>query len=191
MSKLSAILYPVRDAYIAKFESVLKELRSTMRGFVVEPEIRASDGEASRVGALGTIARHDVIAKTPYGSFKAFAVDSDRPVDFPRTRFDEDGLDVGIAPFLWESMEVWADGPVEALSRVLAIWFASASTPVGSFNLESMQGVAHFISDPVSDGGLTSCVIDLGTAPIEAVVSLLDNLRRAGARRVDLGQLQT
>lgn len=189
-NRLSGLLYPVRDAYVARFEAFLVDLRSKVRSFVVEPEIRGSGGEATRRGALDTIARYDVIAKTLYGSIKAFAVDSEERLDFPQARFDEDGLDVGVAPFLWESMEVWTDGQADAVSRALAFWFNAAAAPLASTGHQTIQGVAHFISDPVSEGGVTTCVIDLGTAPVEAVMSLLGHLRLAGASWLDLGRLQ-
>ena len=182
--KLSGLLYPIHDAYLARFEAFLRDLRGKVRRFVVDPELRGSGG------ALGTITRQDVMARTHYGSVKAFAIDSDQRIDFPPARFKEGGLEVGVAPFLWESMELWADGQADAVSRALALWFNTAATPVGSTGHETIQGVTHFISDPVSERGLTTCVIDLGTAPVEAVISLLGFLQLAGASRVDLGQLQ-
>jgi hypothetical protein len=190
-SKPSALLYPVRDAYIARFEAFLRELRGRTRSFIVEPEMRDSGGGVSRRGALGTITRHDVIGRMPYGSIKAFAVDSDRLVEFPRARFDEDGVDLGVSPFLWENMQVWADGPSDAVCRALSLWFGAAATPAAGCSHQEIQGVAHFISDPIIEGEFTTCVIDLGSAPVEAVMALLGYLWRAGARRVDLGELQT
>jgi hypothetical protein len=143
LSKLAAMLYPVRDAYVARFEAFLRDLPSKTRSFVVEPELRNSDGSPSRRGALGVITRMDVMGRTPYGSVKAFAVDSDRRVEFPRVRLDEDGLDVGLAPFVWESMELWTDGPEEKISRALAAWFQTAAAPLASFSLKATRKVSQ------------------------------------------------
>ena len=189
-TKLAGVLYSIRDAYVATFEAFLVDLRAIVRHFVVEPEIRDSDGEPLRKGELDAIVRHDVLAKTLHGSMKAFAVDSEKLIEFPNARFREGELDVGIAPFLWESMEVWTDGPRHEVSKALAGWFRIAATPLASTSHETTQGVAHFISDPCCEHGLTSCVVDLGTAPVEAVIMLLGYLELAGARRVDLGQFQ-
>jgi hypothetical protein len=87
-------------------------------------------------------------------------------------------------------MEIWTDGQADAVSRALTLWFNAAATPLASTNHESIQGVTHFISNPIDEHGLTSCAIDLGTAPVEAVILLLGYLSLAGAGHVDLGELQ-
>ena len=53
----------------------------------------------------------------------------------------------------------------------------------------SVQGVTHLISNPLSEGSLSSCAMDLGAVPVEAVMSLFVDLC-SRACRVDLCQLQ-
>src|SRR5689334_10693486 len=118
-------------------------MRGTMRSFWVEPEIRGSTRDYLRHGPLDLPSRFDVMARTTYGSIKAIAVDSDELMDFPVAQIEEAGVAVSVAPFLWEAMEVQADGHVDDVSKALAAWFESAFMPLESSGDQSIQGVAH------------------------------------------------
>ena len=52
---------------------------------------------------------------------------------------------------------------------------------------DGIQRAAHFLSDPEVDGRTSLVQADFGTVDVHIVMALFDQLRLAGASRVELG----
>jgi hypothetical protein len=187
MDGLAELLQQARAPYVAKFARVVSGLRASERRIIVEPEMRSTDGPQARWAATSKPIRLDVIAVMHAGPVRTVSIDADGLPDFLRATFVQAGMSVTVSPFAWDNVEMWMDGEAAPVVAALEAWFAAAFRPVQYFVHEEMQGVAHVVSDPVHDGAMTSCVIDLGTAAVERVVALVEALGEAGVRRMALG----
>ena len=70
---------------------------------------------------------------------------------------------------------------------MLSAWFENALCAPEGVAQDGLQHAAHFLSDPVVEGATSIVVADLGTLDVDVVVFLIDQLRLAGASRVELG----
>jgi hypothetical protein len=98
-------------------------------------------------------------------------------------------VDVKVFPLTWEALLVWVHHP-EPDWCVLDSWRQRWMDPDQEREKDEngLDGVAHFLSEPVAEGGGWLMEVDLGSAPVEALVELMEKLVAMGADEAELGR---
>ena len=184
MLSLEGAALRVRDRYLAYFRACLADLEEKGR---VEPECEALDerGEVAVDGPLGLAYRHDaaVIAE---GGAQIFMFESTSLESFEPFSQALGGLRVDVRPFHWDYCEVLVE-PAITMDRLRPFaewfrrWFRAHAEPV-----DGVVAAVHFASDPDVRSEATRIVLDLGTAPVEALFDLLAVLGDCGAQRLSI-----
>jgi hypothetical protein len=181
-STVAEIAERIQRSHLAHFRACLSQLEA--RGHV-EPESEAVEqhGIAVTEGALATPYRHDA-ALLLAGAPELFTFDSAQLSEFEPILATWATATVRVEPFFWDSCELRFQPPRDPRSLApLQSWFLRAfrdrAEPVNG-----VVGAVHFISDPTTLDGTTRVTLDLGTAPSNAFLELLDALQACGILRI-------
>jgi hypothetical protein len=186
MTDLNDLLTHVRNHYVDMFEASLAEMREKGHTLIIEPPVVDDAGQLLREGALNLGARYDLALVEGEGATpSAFA--PSKMLNFTAEAFHGAGLDIVIGPFQWDNARLAIDGDPKAIAAALAEWFEGALAAPSDVEEGGIQRAAHFLSDPEVEGRTSIVGADFGTADVHIVMALFDQLRLAGASRVELG----
>lgn len=186
MTDLADLLTSVRTHYVDMFEAALAELREKGHTLIIEPPMVDAQGELAREGELNLGARYDLATVEGEGA-KPSMFSPSRMLDFEPEAFHGAGLDIVIAPFQWDHVSIAIEGEPKAIAVALAEWFDGAIGAPADVKPDDIQRAAHFLSDPIVEERTTRVQADFGTADVYIVMALFDQLRLAGASRVEFG----
>lgn len=184
---LEDVLAPVRDLYLSRFFRRVERARLHGRRIVLEPKIR--DGAAvERTGVLNLPERSDFgIMET--GAIKHHTIDDNCDIAFEPMRFTlGDAARVEVFPFAWNRFGVTfdcGDSPdrLTLLRQWYLEWFQSRRLDESS----DIQGVVHAIVGPDRTADSWRVRLDMGSAPVEAFLSLIEMLVESGASHITVG----
>jgi len=170
--------------------TALRSAASQCPGAFLEPALCNDAGEVVGEGQYDLPVRVDLVLVEDTVPTEKVMVSPDKALSF--TAFDAivNGLPVRISPFGWDYAHVRAHTPDSSLDfGKLCAWF------FGWFDIEDthdedgdgLYGVVHYMSDPKLTPSGFSFVVDLGSAPVDALVSLMAALKDMGATRVEVG----
>jgi hypothetical protein len=106
----------------------------------------------------------------------------------PREVNFSDRMQVALSPFTWDRLEIRANSApsqIEPLTAWATRWIDLGDAKAVASGKQ--QKVIHSVVYPSVEGGRWKTEIDLGTAPPEAIVDLLDALGQMGLNHVQLG----
>lgn len=186
MTDLAELLASVRTHYVDMFEAALAELREKGHTLIIEPPMVDAEGALAREGELNLGARYDLAMVEGDGATPSMFSPS-RMLNFEPEAFHGAGLDIVVAPFQWDNVRIAIDGEPKAITAALAEWFDGALAAPDDVKEDGIQRAAHFLSDPEVDGRTSLVQADFGTVDVHIVMALFDQLRLAGANRVELG----
>jgi hypothetical protein len=98
------------------------------------------------------------------------------------------GLQVRLHPFVWNGLEFKFDGDLSndsSLIEWMKKWMDIEDTKPKDNNLLSQ--IVHNVSPPEQIQSGWSFSVDFGTAPIDSFVELIEVIRAAGAKKLELG----
>lgn len=186
MDDLHKMLSSVRAHYVDMFEAALNELRGKGHKLIIEPPAVDEAGELAREGVLNVGLRYD-LAIEENGSATPSMFEPNKMLKFEPVSFHGGGLNIAVSPFRWDAVNIAIHGDPAKVAAVLAEWFENALCAPEGIAQDGLQHAAHFISDPVVEGETTTVQADLGTVDVDLVIYLIDQLRLAGAHRVEVG----
>ncbi len=186
MDDLHKLLTSVRAHYVDMFENALNELRGKGHRLIIEPPMVDEAGELAREGVLNTGSRYDLAIEED-GAATPSMFQPSKMLKFEPAAFHGGGLNIMVAPFQWDGVRIAIDGNPATVAAVLADWFENALCAPEGIAEDGLQHAAHFMSDPVIEGATSIVQADLGTVDVDLVIYLIDQLRLAGASRIELG----
>ncbi len=186
MDDLHKLLTSVREHYVGMFENALNELREKGHKLIIEPPMVDEAGDLAREGVLNAGSRYD-LAIEENGAATPSMFEPSKMLKFEPVAFHGGGLNIAISPFRWDGVTIAIEGDPVKVAAVLADWFENALCAPDGIAEDGLQHAAHFISDPVVEGATTTVQADLGTVDVDLVIYLIDQLRLAGASRVEVG----
>ncbi|MCA9645816.1 MAG: hypothetical protein H6718_19180 [Polyangiaceae bacterium] len=182
MTQLLEVLRRVRELNV---EALSRAIDAEVRPFV-EPAYRMADGSIAVEGPLDLPLRADLIRREEDTAGDEIQVDPARSLEFEPILFQMRGAEVRVEAFGWDYAEILADVPESADLSPLQEWFMSwfdaedASTP----DETGLYRVVHFMSDPEYDDHRLAFIVDFGSAPVDAWVSLMERLVELGAKQI-------
>ncbi len=185
MDDLHKVLSSVRAHYVDMFEAALNELRGKGHRLIIEPPMVDEAGDLAREGALNVGSRYD-LAIEESGSATPSMFEPNKMLKFEPVTFHGGGLNIAISPFRWDAVSLAINGDPAKVAAVLADWFENALCAPEGVAEDGLQYAAHFLSDPVVVDETSTVQVDLGTVDVDLVIYLIDQLRLAGASRVEV-----
>jgi len=186
VTELVDLLSAIRTHYVGMFEAALEELRGKGHRLIIEPPMLNEAGQLAREGELNLGARYDLaIAEGDMATPSMFS--PSRMLEFEPASFEGGGLSIVLAPFQWDNVRMAIDGDPAAIAGALGEWFEQALAAPDDVTEDGLQRAAHFLSDPVVEGGASLVMADLGTLDVHVLIELFDRLRDAGVSRIELG----
>ncbi|MEZ6029146.1 MAG: hypothetical protein R3C46_05290 [Hyphomonadaceae bacterium] len=189
MADLVQMLTQVRAHYVDMFETALKELRDKGHRLIIEPPAVDEAGQLAREGVLDLGMRYD-LALEEDGAATPSQFSPSRMLKFEPEAFHGAGLNIVLEPFRWDEARLVIEGDPDAVAAALKDWFENAIAAPDDVREDEIQRAAHFLSDPEVAGRTTLVQADLGTVDVHVVIALFDELRLAGASRVEVGMAE-
>jgi hypothetical protein len=172
---------PARDAYVEVLRHVITELRRTEENVAVELLIQPNGAENPRPFCLF---RPDVMVGKPPDGLRMVCVKPDTSAVAPGRYVLENGLEIELESFSWESCAVRVDRErfdLRKLGSWLTRWMDEPCTREP--DAHGLCGVIHGIAWTSLPSGV-EIVIDFGSAPIDALRALLELLHWNDVRNV-------
>ena len=185
---MSAIehLIQMREAYVDYFRSALQEHRA--KGAICTPEVwvnlNCDPGEDTPMDQLCI----DIVADSDEGAANVCITSGPPEPSGVIETLSIGSTAVKIYKSTWDTLSVWvrhSDPDWHALEPWKEKWIDPARGPEDG---DELQGVAHYLSAAVSEGGGFLFETDLGSAPVEALIELLETLVDCGATEIELGR---
>ena len=101
------------------------------------------------------------------------------------------GIDVTLHPFVWNGLEFRTDGDLSDDARLVTWmmkWMDIEDQKVKDENL--LSGIVHNVTAPEKVKSGWSFSVDFGSAPLDAFVELIEAIRGAGAKTLQLGSFE-
>jgi hypothetical protein len=187
--QLSELLETIRRPYVAQFELMLRSMHGSE--ILVEPAMRDRSGAPLQQGVLHLPVRADVVLKGESGGSPMQIEPPSRvqfePIELPNWN----GLVAGVEPFEWFACGVYLSHPAENPDwSAPRAWFLDAfggDDPWVAPRDARPTGRVHSLGDPQRGGeGFWRLRLDLGTAPVNALVNFIGSLADAGFTQVQL-----
>lgn len=184
---LTDLLAQIRSLYVKELASAVRSAKSTRSTMHVEPLLRDKKGKVVREGTIATGVRLDLVVERK-GELEDVRVDSKSRLEFEPIPIPwSDDLAVTIEPFVWDALVVEVDVPTKRAIGVARPWVdewmdtKDAQKP----GKDGLARAVHFAGDPQpgpAKGGKGSMLaLDLGSAPPDALLALVESFARAGA----------
>jgi hypothetical protein len=105
-------------------------------------------------------------------------------------------VDAKVFPIVWEMCVVWFRHPHRPdsaidIQAILQPWRSRWIDPergADPADEDGLSGSAHYLSEPIAEGGGHLLEVDFGSAPIEALTDLLTALGESGATEIEVGR---
>jgi len=178
-------LEPLRASWIEYFTSAIADARE--RGPLhVEPAMRDGDGNVVQEGPLATGLRPDFVQEVD-GAPDGLYVDAPMVEGQVTYGFElNSSVACEVFPFRWQDFRVRlmpADGlDLAPLSAWFWEWFDA--NDLNDVDGDGFFGVVHWLGEPVAGETGVMVDVDLGSAPVDAFLALLDAVSKAGATRL-------
>lgn len=172
--RLASTLSEVRDAHLARLDALERGPDDLM-----EPLIREGELLEQRWRRLDRATAADGELSEP------FELPSGESVPFAVIDLTWGSTTVRISPFPWDAAAISIAGhSPQRAEQWLRPWFDRAIRPEQSAQQGGPVGAVHMLSEGMMQGAWTTFVLDLGSAPVEALRDLLDEARRSGVREL-------
>ncbi len=192
--QFTELLEQIRNHYVRRLlEAVTQRRQGTDAMVIHEAALRDEEGEIIRSGPLEIPLRVDLVEVRGDEIVGSDNVDTDDMLEFAPFTFGWPGegtqeLTVTVEPFQWNWLQLQTTGQPSteqwhALRNWYLKWFGE-DDPSG----DQVAGAVHFCDDPHIEGSLIQLSLDLGTAPVECFVEMLDTLTEFGTSSVTIGQ---
>lgn len=189
---LEEVLAPVRESAVAALLTAKARAIAAGAEIVAEPVRRDPAGRVRRQGELRLPARGD-LAITMDGRTLIQRIEARNVIAFPpvevRTQSGFTGL---IGPFRWEDAEIRFDfgsrGTRPGWSPI-RLWFLEWFQPRQSRLQPELGGVVHALEGPEDRGDFWQIHLDLGSAPVAAIIALIETAAETGCSRLRIGQV--
>lgn len=185
----------VRSEYVGRWLLRLGEVERTGTLVGIEAPMLAEGGGLATVERGGFPFRADLVARDASGVPRGVSCVFPQVVTFAPVRFNHDGsLPLLVSPFFWTAapLRVLGGDAGELRHRIAAWasrWFGFGGELVEAIPEQRLHGVIHrvqYLELECADE-CTVLEVDLGSAHVEALMTLLDVMKRCGAREVRLG----
>jgi hypothetical protein len=185
------LLDQIRSYYLTRLTESWAELCTRPGVQVVrEAVLRNSQGAVVREGAWLLPCRVDACVTQNGQAVDSVTVGTERIPSFAPVEFEWSGeFRVRLTPFAWDYCELRLT-PTIADPAHLRAWFEHWFDPEDSRpeDENGFKRVVHFMSDPEVRDGATTLLVDLGSAPVEALEQLLDAARASDYTTAQIGQ---
>ena len=185
---LLGLIGPIRNLFLSQLMGRLASLRAEDFEFETEVIHRDASGAVARSDVLNLPHRTDIEI---HETGTRFAVDLNDDVwkGFePTTIWLSDAVSITLRPFAWNAVVIGfeMDGNVRQLRR-LRNWYLEWFQSRLFADAPALDGAVHSLSGPEQCNGFWVMKIDLGTAPIEAMIDLLEALISSGVTEIEIG----
>ena len=183
--ELLLALEPLRAAYLGLFEQAIAEMKEGEGHFAIEVSLRVGDGKNPQGSRYNLPLRVDLLTdpKAP----KPLCVSSEGALPLEPLSY----LEASFFPFPWERCEITFEGACEPWAEPLGWfkrWFQAEAQ--GGKDDYAPVGVIHEMSEPEPQEGGASFWVDLGSAPPEALVDLVETLMGMDLKGVEVGRFE-
>lgn len=186
---LEDVLGPVRDQYLVAFLNAVRRAQNNGNEPDVEPVRHDTDGTIIRSGLLNLPARCDCAGDAD-GQNRTLRMEPLTLLHQEPYRFVIGGtLTCEIEPFHWH--DVWlSTAPTchSALLMRLRLWYLDWFQDRIVDASDTLSGAVHRLNGPMEHDSCHWFHLDLGTAPLEALTTLLDLLSAGQIRLCAIGQ---
>lgn len=176
---LPELLDRTRALYVEELARVVAETE----GALAEVALRGASGSVATEGALDLGMRIDLVVVRGEKVVDRRHVATSKGLRFEPIHVRAQGLELELHPFSWDGFRLELHGGSTDLGP-FASWFAQWFGDDVEPGADGLRHVVHFLSDPEVTSVGRSFEVDLGSAPVEAFVSLVDACARVGATRV-------
>ena len=171
-----------RDRYVAYFDASLAEARSQNPESASELLI-AINNEAMPYPYR--YLRVDLIGKLPDGSDRVYELWLDPAPDAEGRGFDLGPVKIEMYPFTWCSVQLAFDRPLPDMAKLEALLTQLLDIDDSRSNSgTALANAIHSVSQIETNGELWYLTIDFGTAPVDALLDLIDFLMAEGMSRI-------
>ena len=186
---LTELLAKIRSLYVKELASAVRSAKSARSTMHVEPLLRDKKGKVVREGTIATGVRLDLVVERK-GELEDVRVDSKSRLEFEPIPIPwSDDLSVTIEPFVWDALVVEVDVPTKRAIGVAKPWVDEWMDTKDAHKpgKDGLARAVHFAGDPEPGPGKGSMLaLDLGSAPPDALLALVESFARAGATTLRL-----
>lgn len=183
---IRALIRPLRKAHLAQLMRRFAHL--TDEDFVFDTEAigRDSRGNVARADVLNLPYRSDFEIREHNDVFSVNLTENLSEDFDPTTLWLSEDQAITFRPFAWNALVIGfhMDGKVRQL-QALRHWYLEWFQSRLFVDAPALCGTVHQITGPVKDDDFWTIKVDLGTAPEEAVVELLDALIACGVTNIE------
>jgi hypothetical protein len=173
-----------REVYLSAYRLALSKAQQGHDTAVPEMKVEATDEKLRKPYRYYTL---DIFCrrgeKTSPIEVNLAAADAMTPV-----RENWQGLDVTLHPFVWNGLEFRLDGDLADDARLVAWmekWMDIAEKKPK--DADRLSQIAHNVTQPEKTRAGWSFSVDLGSAPLDAFVELIEVVHASGAKKLELG----
>ena len=180
---ITELLNHIRQPYIDQLSRTAAEA-----DFHVEPVLRGRDGSVMCEGVLHIPYRCDLVHKE---TFERRSVDATEFIRFDTVSCGIGKMRLHVSGFSWDMLTLVIDGMSQAAAeQTMRNWFLRwfDENDSNAANAEGLYGVVHFMSDPEIEGTTVRFELDLGSAPSDAISTLIEELHDQGASELKFGR---
>lgn len=190
---LEEVLAPVRESAVAALLTAKARAIAAGAEIASEPVRRDPAGRVRRQGVLHLPSRGD-LAITMDGRTLIQRIEARSVIAFPpvevRTQSGFTGL---IGPFRWEDAELRFDFGMRGAQpdwSPIRLWFLEWFQPRQSRLQPELSGCVHALEGPVDQGDSWQMHLDLGSAPVAAIIALIETAAETGCKRLRIGDVE-
>lgn len=187
--RLPDLLESVRDIAVGELLEALARALETGADVTMEPKLRDTEGFITREGALKLPRRGDLeIDRNGRKLVKRVECPQNLPFA-PIVVPAPNGFVARVAPFHWEAAEIIAEGTARQPNwGPVRLWFLEWFQSRYSEVSPDLDGAVHALSGPAPHREGWRFVVDFGSAPVDAVVSLIGAFAETGCQRIRIGR---
>lgn len=174
-SQPAEVINAVFDQYTGLLATEFARVAATSTGRVYpEAALRRSDGELATEGESELGIRVDLVIPA---EGKSISVDTPSVLSFPPFQMLRETTEFTVSPFGWDACSVkLACTPASFQWQPIVDWFLRwfDADDLLQPDDRGLCGVVHFLSEPLLTEAGVSLTTDLGSAPVQAFLDLLD-----------------
>ena len=194
------LIAPVRDSYVKAFERFVREFKlNRSRHCLLEYNLGQPEGqegqqgqggqEGQEEGVLSLPVRHDLMPLVNGRPDSVRVIREDTPALVSEATVEVSGIPVRIRQFTWDHFELRVAGVSRTGNLVpLLNWFDRWFDRVGRRPgmAGGVRGVVHSLTGPIWNGNVMTLEVDMGTAPMDAMVDLLNAVSHLRPKGVEI-----
>ena len=186
----------IRAEYVGRWLARIEEVKQSGAFIGVESPLLGEGGVVVPMERGGFPFRADIVARNAEGTPKGVSCIFSQVEIFKPSRFTHDGtMPLMVFPFFWTAALLRVRGAApgsvrQELARWAERWFGLVDlSNIEPVSEQDVHGVIHRIQYLESEctAETVAFEVDLGSAHVEALMTLLDALKGIGAKEVVLG----